>query len=117
MANPQDAVEQAFPAPMPNIRDSVAITIRITPYLTITESSHPALISLTSLEMINGMMHSMTTSSDTRTGACSDAFLYSRTHFIRSFNIITVSSPVSCKNLKRPFFRAFSYICKYILHR
>src|SRR5699024_4668450 len=47
----------------------------------------PALMSLMRLDMMKGMMHSMTTSIATRMGVAMDSFLYSRMLFASCFTI------------------------------
>src|SRR5699024_7554714 len=52
-----------------------------------TSISQPALILLTSSAMMNGIIHSITTSRETSTGVASEVFLYSSILFASSFNI------------------------------
>ena len=84
----QEAVAQALPAVMPNIRESVAIMTSTRPYMAISLKPAPAFIRFTSWAMINGMIHSITTSRDTIKGAFRDACLYSRMHFDKTFSIV-----------------------------
>ena len=78
------------PASAPNASDRPARTISIMPYSVISLISCPPLMRLTISAVKKGMMHSMTTSSDTKIGVRMDTFLYSRMLFAISL-IIAVS--------------------------
>ena len=86
-ASPQEAFAHVAPAKAPNSKDSTAITTSIIPYLIIKSNSHPDLISFTSLAMRNGIIHSITTSNDTKTGVAIEVLLYSLILFEISFII------------------------------
>ena len=86
-AKPLDAVAHAVPASLPNASEKLAITRSSSPYRKMTSMPQPALIWLTSCAVTNGMMHSITTSIDTKVGARRDGFLYSRMLLIRTFHI------------------------------
>ena len=86
-AKPQLAVAQALPASAPKVSDSPAITTSTAPYCTMTPMEHPALIWFTRFAVTNGMMHSITTSPETNSGASSEGFLYSRMLLAKTLSI------------------------------
>ena len=64
-ANPHEAVEHELPAIIPNVNDMKAMMISIAPSNTSSFMEQPERILLTSLAVMNGIMHSMMTSRDT----------------------------------------------------
>ena len=77
-AKPVAAVAQVFPAATPKTRDRKAMRMSSPPYLRMTSMPHPACIWFTSVAIIEGMMHSRTTSTITKSGVSIAGFLNSR---------------------------------------
>ena len=89
LAKPAEALAACLPLNTPKASDAKDASSRINPVLRITGMLPPSMPLSINSAMSSGMMHSMTTSSDTYTGALMESALNSRTLLRRRLNMVS----------------------------